>query len=214
MVSHVWSLAQGKGTPLASAASSSLTAGFFFLLRPGEYLGNPHLRGSHICRLSDLQFWIGSRALDVFTCPEADLRASTFVTLTFTQQKNGVRNERVGHGRSGHPSLCPVQALVVRALALREQGATPENTLNAVRLTPNTPFKYITASDITARIRAVLQLHPNPAYTLADVSAPSTRAGGAMALYARGSIAIAFTLSAVGARTRCSDISTSRPNLS
>jgi hypothetical protein len=137
-------------------------------------------------RLQDVQFWIGSRALDHLTCPEADMHAATFVTLTFTQQKNGVRNERIGHGRSGHPSLCPVTALATRVLALRSQGATADTTLNAVRSSPSSAFRYISPSDITSRIRSVLHLHPDPAYTLHDVSVRSTRAGGAMALLCAG----------------------------
>ena len=107
-------------------------------------------------------------------------------TLTFTQQKNGVRNERIGHGRSCHPAFCPVTAISSRVRTLREQGATPENTLNAVRTTPTSPFRHISPSDITSRIRTVLHLHPDPASTLAYVSVRSTRAGGAMALLCAG----------------------------
>ena len=186
VVAQVWNLAQGEATPLAEAAASCLIFGFFFLLRPGEYLGNPARRGAHMFRLQDVQFWIGSRALDHLACSEADLRAATFVTLTFTQQKNGVRNVRIGHGRSGHPSLCPVTALASRVLTLRAQGATAETTLNAVRSSPTAPFRYICPTNITARIRSVLHLHPDPAYSLADVSVRSTRAGGAMALLCAG----------------------------
>lgn len=186
VVAQVWALAQGESTPLAHAAASCLIFGFFFLLRPGEYLGNPAQRGAHMFRLQDVQFWIGSRALNHFTCSDDDLRAATFATLTFTQQKNGVRNERIGHGRSGHPSLCPVTALATRVLTLREQGAPAETTLNAVRPTPSSPFRHISPAHITTRIRAVLHLHPDPAYTLADVSVRSTRAGGAMALLCAG----------------------------
>lgn len=186
VVAQVWNLAEGDGTPQAAAAAACLITGFFFLLRPGEYLGNPARRGAHMFRLQDVQFWIGSRALHHLTCSEADLRAATFVTLTFTQQKNGVRNERIGHGRSGHPSLCPVNALVSRVLALREHGATADTPLNAIRPSPTKPFRYLSPSDLTSRIRAVLHLHPDPAYTLADVSIRSTRAGGAMALLCAG----------------------------
>ena len=87
MVAQVWALAQGESTPLAHATASCLITGFFFLLRPGKYLGNPTRRGAHMFRMQDVQFWIGSRALNLFTCPEADLQAATFVTLTFMQQK-------------------------------------------------------------------------------------------------------------------------------
>jgi hypothetical protein len=186
VVAQVCDLARGENSPRADAAAACLVLGFFFLLRPGEYLGNPQRPNAHMFRLRDVQLWIGSRAVDTLHGPEADLQASTFVTLTFTTQKNGVRNERIGHGRSGHPSLCPVHTVILRVLALRSQGATLDTTLNAVRPSATTPFRYIVPSDITSRIRAVLHLHPDPAYTLADVSARSTRAGGAMALLCAG----------------------------
>ena len=183
VVAQVCTSALVEATPLARAAAHCLIFGFFFLLRPGEYLGPPR---PSIFRLCDVQFWIGSRALDTATCADADLLAATFVALTFTQQKNGVRNETIGHGRSGHPQLCPVLAVAARVIDLRVQGASSETTLNAVRPAPTAPFSHITSISLTTPIRAALHLHPDPAYTLADVSVRSTRAGGAMALLCAG----------------------------
>ncbi|KAI2503484.1 hypothetical protein MHU86_10953 [Fragilaria crotonensis] len=136
--------------------------------------------------LQDIQFWIGARALDTFVCSEADLLAATFVTLTFTEQKNGVRNETIGHGCSGHPFLCPVHCLAARVAALRRSAATATTTLNAVRSTPATSWCHVLASTLTDHIRAALRLHPHPAYSLPDVTMRSTRAGGAMALLCAG----------------------------
>lgn len=185
--SQVWALAQLEGTPLAIAAAECLVIGFYFLLRPGEYLGKPPAGcSSPMFRLQDVQLWIGARALDTFTCSEADMFAATFVTLTFTEQKNGVRNETIGHGRSGHTFLCPVHCIAASVAALRRSGATASTTLNAVRPMPTAPFRHVLASSLTSRIRAVLRLHPNPAYTLKDVTVRSTRAGGAMALLCAG----------------------------
>ena len=187
VVAQVVALAQLDTSPLACAAAACLILGFFFLLRPREYLGRPPSDGtSPQFRIQDIQLWIGSRALDTFQCPEADLLSATFVTLTFTEQKNGVRNETIGHGRSGHPHLCPVLTLASRLLALRNSGATSTTTINAVRPHPLAPFRYVLASDLTLRIRAALTLHPDPAYTAADVSIRSARAGGAMALLCAG----------------------------
>ena len=132
VVSQVNSAAQHESTASALAAADCLVLGFYFLLRPGEYLGvPPQGRPGPLFRLGDVQFWIGSRALSTLTCPIADLLGATFVTLTFTEQKNGVRNETVGHGRSGHPHLCPVLCLAVRVVALRAANATTD--------TPSTP---------------------------------------------------------------------------
>ncbi|KAI2489281.1 hypothetical protein MHU86_25315 [Fragilaria crotonensis] len=182
LVSQVWQYAH-NASPHATAAAECLVIGFYFLLRPGEYLGRP---GATQFRLRDVRFWIGNRALDHFTCPPADILAATFATLTFTRQKNGVRNETVGHGRSGHPTLCPVHCLGRRALTLRAAGATPDTPLNAVRAAPNASWTYVHPSDLTSHLRAALHLHPDPAYTLHDVSIRSTRAGGAMALLCAG----------------------------
>ena len=128
--------------------------------------------------------WVGARAIDPCTCPLPDLHAATFACLTFTRQKNGVRGEKIGHGRSGHPQLCPVLALISSCwvVALRALGSPPDTPLNAYASSPSTPFQYVSARDLTLRIRAALALHPDPSYSPHDVSARSTRTGGAMAL--------------------------------
>ena len=183
LVTHVWHHASLDASPRALAAANCLIFGFYFLLRPGEYLGTP--RRTQF-RLGDVRFWIGSRALDHHACTDAEILAATFVTLTFNRQKNGVRNETVGHGRSGHSHLCPVHALGLRVLALRHQGATATTPLNTVRATASAPWSYILPSDLTSRLRAALALHPDPAYSASDVSIRSTRAGGAIALLCAG----------------------------
>ena len=44
----------------------------------------------------------------------------------------------------------------------------------------------MTPRTLTARIRAALAIYPDPSYSALDVSARSTRAGGAMALLCAG----------------------------
>jgi hypothetical protein len=182
VLAQVWATAHANPTPTAVASAQMLALGFFFLLRPGEYLGKPPpppLLGPQF-RVGDIQLWIGSRALHTFQCTDAELLSATFVTFTFTEQKNGVRNEFIGHGRSGHPHLCPVLVVAARLQSLRTSGAAALTPLNAVRPSPEAPFRFISASDLTQRIRAAVVLHPDPAYTVADVSVRSRRAGGAM----------------------------------
>jgi hypothetical protein len=186
LLTHTVTLAYGENTPDSCAAAQCLIVGFYFLLRPGEYMGIPDATTDNMFRLKDLTLWIGSRALDIFSCPIADLQASTFATLTFTRQKNGVRNEKIGHGRSGHPLLCPVLALVARVVALRALHAPPTTPLNAYALAPGAPLRFILPADLTRRLRTALVIYPDPAYASADVSARSTRAGGAMALLCAG----------------------------
>ena len=117
--------------------------------------------------------WIGSCTLDTLSCMEAkNLSAATFAMLTFTTQKTGFRNETIGHGRSGHPFLCPVHCLASRVAALRRSAATPLTPLNAVHAHTGAPFQHILPSDITRRTRTV--------------TVRSTRAGGAMVLLCAG----------------------------
>ena len=188
IVTQVWNMSLADDTPLAHAAAQCLVVGFYFLLCPGEYLGRPTTNvHTSLFRIQDVQFWIGSHALSTLTCSADELLASTFVSLTFSNQKNGVRNETIGHGRSGHPHLCPVHCLALRVLAIRASPlAAPDTPLNAFSPAPTLPFRFLLASDLTRRIRAALILSPDPAYSLADVSVRSTRAGGAMALLCAG----------------------------
>ena len=187
LLTKVVTLAHQEQTPAARAAAECLTLGFYFMLRPGEYVGIPNEVKDNLFRLRDVTLWVGSRALNHMHCPVADLHAATFATLTFTRQKNGVRNEKIGHGRSGHPHLCPVLCLVARVIALRAFHAPPATPLNAytVHSTGHTP-RYILPADLTRRLRAALTIFPDAAYGPADISARSTRAGGAMALLCAG----------------------------
>ena len=57
------------------------------------------------------------------------LAAAIFVILTFTTQKNGVRGEKIGHGATGDPLLCPKEALRRRMMHLIQHDAPPDTPL-------------------------------------------------------------------------------------
>ena len=86
------------------AIADMIILAFFFLLRPGEYTATAS--DNTPFRLADIRLAIGGQYLDPFLATEADLEAATFVSLTFTTQKNSVRGEVIALGRSGDPSLC------------------------------------------------------------------------------------------------------------
>ena len=88
-MARVWHQASLDTCPRALAAATCLIFGFYFLLRPGEYLGTP--RRTQF-RFGDVRFWIGSRALDHATCTDDAILAATFVTLTFNrpEKKNAI----------------------------------------------------------------------------------------------------------------------------
>ncbi|KAI2502175.1 hypothetical protein MHU86_12311 [Fragilaria crotonensis] len=181
---HTLSSAAPPDSGLAAAGDCLLLA-YYFLLRPGEYSGHPRTTEDDLFRLQDVGVMIGHRRLAPLTCPIPDLLATTFVSLTFTSQKNGVRGETIGHGRSGHPTLCPVHALVGRLLQLRRAGAVPTTPINAFRH-PGAEWQFVLAADITALLRRAAPFVPQADLDARDFSARCTRAGGAMALLCGG----------------------------
>lgn len=153
---------------------------FFFLLRPGEYTGTTS--NATPFRLCDVQLFIGGNRLNFTTASEATLMAATFGTLEFTNQKNGVRGEIIGLGRSGNPQMCPVLCLTRRILHLRH-AAAPTTPL-ATYLGPNNQPHPVRSADITDVLRtAVMALGPQTlGFLPSDVSARSLRASGATSL--------------------------------
>jgi hypothetical protein len=107
-------------TTLDSATADLATIGFFFLLRPGEHTTSPTATDTHPFLLQDVTFRTGAIIISAATGPITSIPHATFVTLTFTKQKNGVENEVIGHARSGHSHTCPVLALIRRTIHLRQ----------------------------------------------------------------------------------------------
>jgi hypothetical protein len=101
--------------------------------RPQVNRANGSGTNSHPFRLCDLQLFIGQQRIDPLTCSLADLNRVTFVTMTFTTQKNGVRGEIIGHSRSGHAFGCPVVSVLNWVRYLRTHDATPDTPLCTVR---------------------------------------------------------------------------------
>ena len=168
-------LAQSSPDPTLCATADMIIIAFFYLLRPGEYTDND----KNPFRFEDVQLFIGDTRINLSTAPIEQVRQARFASLTFTNQKNGVRGEVIGLACSGDPYLCPVQAIIRRILYLRQNSA-PSNTPLARVF--NTATK-VTASLLTTCIRdSVAQLGPSLGFLPEDVSARCLRAAGATAL--------------------------------
>ena len=116
---------------------------FFFLLRPGEYTGTKSDSSPFI--LSDVTCSVVRTVFDASTATNNDLAAATFVILTFATQKNGVRGEKISHGATGDPILCPKEALHRRVMHLRQHdaGARPPWGIIAVPPWPHGRFSLL-----------------------------------------------------------------------
>ena len=134
---------------------------FFFLLCPGEYTAHPDADNAHPFRLKDVQLFIGPpHRIPLATATAAELRQTTFVTLTFTHQKNGVKGEVVGHAHSGDPCLCPVLALIRRVDHLHAQHA-PLDTPLATAYNQHGQIPILPKHITLALRNAVAALGPN-----------------------------------------------------
>ena len=56
--------------------------------------------------------------------------SATYATLQFSDQKNAVRGEQVGHKPNSDPDVCPVRALGRVILALKAWKAPPSTPLH------------------------------------------------------------------------------------
>ena len=177
---HMFNVAFTTDSSYQHAVADMMGLAFFYLLRPGEYTGAPSETTPF--QFKDVQLFIGPARLDLLTATDAQIRAATFSTLTFTTQKNGVRGEVIGLGRSGNLLLCPVQISIRRVLYLRHNMADPDTPLATYY--ENTQPSPVTPTDITTALRlAVTILGPTTlGFLPSDISARSLRASGAMAL--------------------------------
>jgi hypothetical protein len=183
VIIHAANAAAIVGTADHIAVANMLTIAFFFLMRPGEYTSTPS--DTTPFTLADVQLFIGRHRLNIFLDSEADLLASTFCLYTFTDQKNGVRGEVIGLGRSGSPLACPVLSTVQRILHLRQHHASPSTPLSTYYRTAGSSTRRhpVSPADITLALRlSVSALGPGIGLLPSDVTAKSLRAGGAMAL--------------------------------
>jgi hypothetical protein len=84
-----------------------------------------------------------------------ELKQGTYVSLTYTNQKNATCREALGHGLSGDPVLCPVLATHCHVLPLHENGMSPTCPLYRYYDSTNQPHN-ITTHDITSELCTTL----------------------------------------------------------
>lgn len=167
--------------PSLLAIADMMAIAFYFLMRPGEYCSSS--TEAHPFRVSDVELFCGPHLLPITHCTDRELQTATFVKLTFTTQKNSVAGECIGHGRSGHPLMCPVLAVVRRLLHLRQHRAAPDTPVHCFFASPGLPISSVTSRDVTDLLRrATAILGPSLGLSPLDIDARSLRASGAMSL--------------------------------
>jgi hypothetical protein len=166
-------------TSKTNAIADMILLGFFFLLCPGEYAytSNPDADPFRLC---DAHLLINDRRLHPYTSTETDLNNVNYIALESTTQKNGVRGEMVGLGRTGHAIYCPVIALLNRVKHLRIHRAPLTTLLYSYHATH---WARVDTTMLTAQLRITVTA-VGTAYGIAatDISIRSLRSSGAMSL--------------------------------
>ena len=192
ILESLWNLANTSPNPRKSATFDLCVIAFFFLCRPGEYADSRRKEEgrSSAFTLADVRFSTRQRQnLYASTCSLNDVRLAIHVALTFTDQKNCVRGETIGHGFTGDPYLCPGEAVKRRVLHLRENNAPPDTPLYTIYSTRGAtrPTTVTTSQDITPLLRAAAAtVEHTTGIPPAKIQAYSLRSGGATALLCAG----------------------------
>jgi len=167
----------------AASLINLILVAFFWLLRPCEYLaGKEDGQSTPFC-LEDLSFTAHGRLYSADDPSLNDVQPSDleYASLTFTDQKNGVRGEQITQGCIDNINLCPVRALACIASRLRHYGAPPTAPIHQHFFDGRwTNFR---SSHVTAALRASAgALRSQTGIDPALLSARSLRPGGATAL--------------------------------
>jgi hypothetical protein len=167
-------------TPKNLAISDLMWLGFYFLLRPSEYLRTSN-EDQRPFLLQDVHFRVQARHYTATTIPLHLLNDATTVGLHFSLQKNGISGETIWLGRAREPHACPVQAAARRVRHLRENAAEAHIPLHTFYDDAGRA-RAITDKNLTA----LLRLHATAQGLDVDVSIGGLRATGATALLNSG----------------------------
>jgi hypothetical protein len=162
--------------------------GFYWLLRPSEYLSGEGQTRATPFRISDITFSVGSDELLALDPSLNDLNIATLTraSLTFNDQKNAVRGERITHSVTTDPILCPCKALLRISAHLRSHHAPPTTPIYTYYDPAGTPHA-VTPEHIRDSLRtAAADLSHLTGLDPALLSSRSLRPGGATALLCAG----------------------------
>ena len=177
------SVASNTSTPIDMAISQLIVGAFFYAMRSCEYLHVPasESRKTRIVRVMDIRFFLQQKPLrhDSNLIHTADV-----VAITFTSQKNEVRNDIINQFRTGDPTLCPVLAWAAVVTRIRSYKASSDQTPVNTYLRGKSLVQITSANVRVALRRAVLAIGPDKlGFGPNDVGTHSIRSGAAMAMY-------------------------------
>ena len=183
ILQHAFDLADNSNDPFHKAIVDLAIFGFFFLLRPSEYSETGAETVTERLTVGAVQLSRDQRPIP-FAGPIDSFQTATHVSITLDTQKNRERAETIAHGRSNHPSICPVLTAVRRLQHLRQHGAAATLPFCAVRR--DCQWMQVPSTAITAILQVSATALPSAGILPQQITARSLRSGGAMALMCSG----------------------------
>ena len=173
-----------KDTPFAIIAELAIMA-YFFAMRSCEFTLTPQRGRTKIIRLRGVVFRDKANN-EIPHTHHALASIAERVTLTFEDQKNGLKMDRRTHQRTSDMVLCPVKrlaSLVTRILG-SVPGAGPNTSINTAHITGKTV--QISSSALRQHMRSTCTAQggkPTFGYDARDIGTKSIRSGAAMGLF-------------------------------
>lgn len=179
-----------RGLPQwAKHTADLIVGGYFFAMRVCEFCSTERPGRTRKLTLGDIVFRDqDSRVVDQ-TDPRLDGKAM-FVTICFSDQKNGTKMERRSHQKTGQEILCPVKAWVRTVQRVRSQFRTRDNnSIPVCAYKEGHSAKEISSSQVLQLLRSSCKFHDGEnRYGIkeSELGTRSIRSGAAMALALQG----------------------------
>lgn len=176
-------LAKMRLTETQIAIRELAIGAYFFACRSCEYLKVPaaEKKKTNILRLRDIRF--SKNGIELFhNNPQLELADS--VSLTFTNQKNGIKNDRVTHQRTNDILFCPVRTFAKIMKRIRSYAGSLDNTpISAVWR--HGKIDHISSKEMTIALRNAVEAYGETKLGInrEDIGTHSLRSGSAMAMY-------------------------------
>mmetsp|Transcript_88827 Transcript_88827/g.173807 ORF Transcript_88827/g.173807 Transcript_88827/m.173807 type:complete len:355 (+) Transcript_88827:2886-3950(+) len=173
----------------AKHTADLIVGGYFFAMRACEFCRTEKPGRTRRVTLGDIVFRDKDSRVVAHGDPELDEKA-LFVTICFTDQKNGTKMERRSHRKTGQETLCPVKSWARVVQRVRSQFRTREDdSIPVCAYREGQSAKEIRSSQVLQLIRESCEFHDGEnryGIKASELGTRSIRSGAAMALALQG----------------------------
>lgn len=157
---------------------------YFYAMRSCEITATPTPGRTRITRLRGVIFRDASHK--EIPHKSAQLSAASRVTVTFENQKNGLKMDRRTHERTGDPVMCPVLRLasIIKRILATDDAAGPDTPVSTIWETEGR--RVVTSDELRLQLRSSCTKGGGVGtfgYGAGDIGTRSIRSGAAMGLF-------------------------------